>query len=222
MPEPGLRLPMHGRIAHPSVSRLALALALLLVAGAALPPRLAAADPPLLDTPVPSPTRSGAPKGAGTAPKPELTGRLIVHYAPSVGDAARDRVRDSLGLELAAVPTLDRTEIIAPSARGLAEATAALAKRPEVEWVEAEQRMRPMAGPTGEPYFGQQWALNNTGQTVNGFVGVPDVDMIVMASHGRSAVARWLLVSVAERIVRHSIVPVHVVPARLKPATPTR
>jgi nucleotide-binding universal stress UspA family protein len=40
------------------------------------------------------------------------------------------------------------------------------------------------------------------------------VRMIVIASHGRSGFERWRLGSVAERVVRHSDVPVLVVPAR--------
>ncbi len=38
------------------------------------------------------------------------------------------------------------------------------------------------------------------------------VDLIVMSTHGRSAVARWPLGSVADRILRHSTVPVLIVP----------
>ena len=39
------------------------------------------------------------------------------------------------------------------------------------------------------------------------------VDLIVIASHGRSGVGRWLMGSVAERIVRTSCVPVMIVRA---------
>jgi nucleotide-binding universal stress UspA family protein len=39
------------------------------------------------------------------------------------------------------------------------------------------------------------------------------VDLIVIASHGRSGVSRWVLGSVADRIVRNSCVPVLVVRA---------
>lgn len=34
------------------------------------------------------------------------------------------------------------------------------------------------------------------------------VDLIVMSTHGRSGVSRWLLGSVADRVVHHSLVPV--------------
>jgi nucleotide-binding universal stress UspA family protein len=40
-----------------------------------------------------------------------------------------------------------------------------------------------------------------------------DIDMIVIASHGRSGISRWLLGSVADRIVRSSCVPVLMVRA---------
>ena len=39
-------------------------------------------------------------------------------------------------------------------------------------------------------------------------------DLVVMASHGRTGMTRWLLGSVAEKIVRSSKVPVLVVPTR--------
>jgi nucleotide-binding universal stress UspA family protein len=38
--------------------------------------------------------------------------------------------------------------------------------------------------------------------------------MIVMATHGRSGFERWRLGSIAERVVRHSPVPVTVIPTR--------
>jgi nucleotide-binding universal stress UspA family protein len=40
-----------------------------------------------------------------------------------------------------------------------------------------------------------------------------DVEMIILASHGRTGVQRWMMGSVAERVVRGSTVPVMIVPA---------
>jgi nucleotide-binding universal stress UspA family protein len=40
------------------------------------------------------------------------------------------------------------------------------------------------------------------------------VDMIIMSTHGRSGTARWVLGSVADRVIRHSTVPVIITPAR--------
>ena len=41
-----------------------------------------------------------------------------------------------------------------------------------------------------------------------------DADMIVMCTHGRTGAARWLLGSTADRVVRSSSVPVHLIPVR--------
>lgn len=51
---------------------------------------------------------------------------------------------------------------------------------------------------------------------------LPDVDMIVMATHGRTGASRWRMGSVAERVIRGATVPVMVVPApwRRKPGEP--
>ncbi|WP_323173535.1 universal stress protein [Natrialba sp. PRR66] len=45
------------------------------------------------------------------------------------------------------------------------------------------------------------------------YVDEHDIDLIVMATHGRTGVKRYLLGSVAEKIVRTAPVPVHVVRA---------
>ena len=46
------------------------------------------------------------------------------------------------------------------------------------------------------------------------FVENHEVRMVVMSSHGRSGLSRWLLGSVAEKVVRSSDVPVVIVPVR--------
>ena len=48
-----------------------------------------------------------------------------------------------------------------------------------------------------------------------------DVEMIILASHGRTGVQRWMMGSVAERVVRGSTVPVMVVPAPWRQAART-
>ena len=44
--------------------------------------------------------------------------------------------------------------------------------------------------------------------------GDEDIRMIVMATHGRSGLERWRMGSVTERVVRHSVAPVLVIPTR--------
>lgn len=48
------------------------------------------------------------------------------------------------------------------------------------------------------------------------FAHAASVDLIVMATHGRSGVRRWLLGSVANKVVHRAEVPVLLVPARDK------
>lgn len=44
------------------------------------------------------------------------------------------------------------------------------------------------------------------------YAGGDGIRMVVMATHGRSGFERWKLGSIAERVVRHSPVPVTVIP----------
>lgn len=44
------------------------------------------------------------------------------------------------------------------------------------------------------------------------YVKKKPVDLIVMSTHGRSGITRWLLGGVADRVIRHSTVPVLVIP----------
>jgi nucleotide-binding universal stress UspA family protein len=48
----------------------------------------------------------------------------------------------------------------------------------------------------------------NTGNEILEYAGKHGVDLIVMTTHGRSGVLRWALGSVADRVMRHSLVPV--------------
>jgi subtilisin family serine protease len=152
---------------------LAVILALISVA----PAPVAAADE-LLGA-APSPTRSGDPKGSGTALESQPTGRLIVTYRPEASADRREVVRAAEHLTFISEVALPNAELVEPGAGGVAQAAERLGRRAEVLSVEPEYRRQRLAGPTGEPLFGQQWALHNTGQTVGGFVGAKDVDMNV-------------------------------------------
>lgn len=46
------------------------------------------------------------------------------------------------------------------------------------------------------------------------FAEIEDVDLIVMTSHGRSGLTRWILGSVAERVIRHAPCPVFILNRR--------
>lgn len=57
-------------------------------------------------------------------------------------------------------------------------------------------------------------SLEDPAEAILGVAAAESVDQIVLASHGRSGMTRWLLGSVAEKIARTAEVPVVIVPAR--------
>lgn len=48
-------------------------------------------------------------------------------------------------------------------------------------------------------------------ESILGYAEENKVDLIIISSHGRSGIARWAFGSVADRVVRHSTIPVLVV-----------
>ncbi len=164
---------------RPRAMAVSLLLTGLLTVSGSWPAPSAAAEPDLTG-PAPMPTRNGVPKGEGQPAPSDPTGRLFVTYRADSSPEQRRAVRAAERLELVADVPLPDTELVKPAAGlGTMAAAAALEHRPEVASVEREYRRHVFAGPTAEPLFGQQWALNNTGQTVGGFAGVKDVDMNV-------------------------------------------
>ena len=172
MSEP--RRPLNPRRAAPI--SLLLAVALLAWPSAVAP--TAAADELDWSRPVPSPTRSGQVKGSGQPLETQPTGRLIVRYADGTSAADRERVRVAAGLAHVDDVALPNAELVEP-AGAVAAAITRLDAEAAIVSAEPEYRRTLAAGPTSEARFGEQWALHNTGQTIEGFVGVPDVDMNV-------------------------------------------
>lgn len=54
----------------------------------------------------------------------------------------------------------------------------------------------------------------NAAESLIDYAKRDDIRMIVMATHGRTGLDKWRLGSVTERVVRHSVAPVLVVPTR--------
>lgn len=63
--------------------------------------------------------------------------------------------------------------------------------------------------------------VTEVGQPAKRIVKVAEermVDLIVMSSHGRSGIRRWFLGSVAEEVLRHSSVPILMLPMKMTEA----
>ena len=78
---------------------------------------------------------------------------------------------------------------------------------------EALEEIEDMAKDAGVAY-NRVIAEGDPGEELLNLCRDPGFDLIVLGTIGKSGLARFLLGSVAERVVRHSHVPVLVVPAK--------
>lgn len=91
----------------------------------------------------------------------------------------------------------------------------------ESERVTAEQALESYLGQVAADLAGRGVEIHtqivdsvDPAATITDAAASKGAEMIVMCSHGRSGAARWLLGSVADRVVRAATVPVHLVPVR--------
>ena len=101
---------------------------------------------------------------------------LLVRFQEGVPQANRQQLRDLVGGRVLrsydVVPGLEQLEV------GIDRETALAALRaaPFVLYAEPDYVVHPVSTPN-DTYFSLQWGLHNTGQTIQGSVGVPDADM---------------------------------------------
>ncbi len=117
----------------------------------------------------------GRPAGSQTAGEAP-SDQIIVKFAPSVGREVRDDIRRAEKLEKVHDLDLIRAEAATVNGRSVEEAVRSLERRPGVEYAEPDHVLYP-AGYSKEPRFPEQWGLDNTGQTIRGSAGTPDVDI---------------------------------------------
>ena len=110
--------------------------------------------------------------GAEAAPD-----RLIVRFSESTPEATRASIRRAEGLQELVGLGLIGAEVVRVHGRSLEAAIAALERHPEVEYVERDHIIRLDSHYDDETYFGQLWGLHNTGQSIGGQTGTPDIDI---------------------------------------------
>jgi nucleotide-binding universal stress UspA family protein len=90
-----------------------------------------------------------------------------------------------------------------------------LARIEEGRQSEAEEYLQKMEKQLGESLPGVRYEIlsGKAAETLADFAGKIGVDLIVIATHGRSGISHWYWGSVAERILRSSCVPVLMVRA---------
>ena len=90
---------------------------------------------------------------------------IIVKRQPGLSAAQESELRAKAGITYVGPGPLPDTELDQAPAGGLAAAVAALRDEGQVQYAEPNGVVEATATPN-DPYFGQQWALSNTGQSV--------------------------------------------------------
>ena len=86
--------------------------------------------------------------------------RIVVHHVPGLDAAERADVRADADVELERRLRLPDTEVVSVTEGTRAEALAELRRDPDVEWAEADQKVKPF---TSDTLWAQLWGLSNLG-----------------------------------------------------------
>ncbi len=160
-------------------------LAVLAIAAAAFAPGVAAADPPGQLTIAARPT--GAPDRTADD---HVADEILVRYRPGTTAAEREAIATEHGLTPVRASSNGRTEVVTARGRSTTTVRRVLADDPNVLAVAANQQRELAVDPTTEPSFGDQWGLDNIGQTLVG--GSPETGIANVDIDGRQALASGL------------------------------
>ena len=104
---------------------------------------------------------------------------IILKRDPGLSATEEAQVRAQAGISYVGPGPLPNTEVDRAPAGGLAAAVAALRSDPQVQYAEPNGEVHAASVPN-DPYFGLQWALSNTGQSVAGTRGTAGDDIGAM------------------------------------------
>lgn len=102
--------------------------------------------------------------------------QIIVERRADTSAAERATLRAQAGVTYVGPGPLPNTEIDQAPSGDLSAAVAALGRDPEVQFAEPNAEVH-AAGVPNDPYFSQQWGLDNTGQSVEGIAGTAGDDI---------------------------------------------
>ena len=137
-------------------------------------------------------TAPGVPAAAGAAPQAEFrAGALIVAYRPGTSAAQRSTDQALVGAEALRTFRSGATLLSVPPGREVATASA-LRAQSDILYAEPDYLMT-LVGMPDDPSFSDQWAAQNTGQTVNGITGTAGAD--------EKAVAAWSVTTGTRSVV---------------------
>ena len=105
-----------------------------------------------------------------------VPGQVIVKFEEDATRAEEADARRDEGLLKEDELELIDAEVAEVRGQSVEQAVRDLERRPDVEYAEPDYIRHP-TGYADEPRFRELWGLNNTGQSVNGTAGSPDVDL---------------------------------------------
>lgn len=139
----------------------------------------------------------GSPRLDPQSISQRVPGEVVVRYAASADRADGAELRDEIEAKDVDHLALTRTEVLDVANGTVSEAIATLESSPDVAFAEPNFYYRATATPN-DPRFGQEWGLNNTGQTVAGISGTSDADIDAPEAWGASTGSRDVVVAVID------------------------
>lgn len=134
-----------------------------------------------------------------------VEGELVVQYRPGSDATAHARARGRAKAQMKQRHRIARgradeavVDVLTVPADHTAAAIAALESDPAVEHVEPNLIYRHSATPN-DPYFGQLWGLNNTGQPIGGASGIADADTDTLEAWSRGIGSPQVYVAVLDQ-----------------------
>jgi len=125
---------------------------------------------------------NAAAAGAPPLDAARAPAEVIVHYEHGASASMRAAARSAVDAWSARRMLLPDTQVLRVHPGTARAASRELEGLDSVEWAEPNRLVKIGSVPTDDPYFGQLWGLENTGQTVDGRTGVAGVDVNALSA----------------------------------------
>jgi thermitase len=113
---------------------------------------------------------------------PRAPAEVIVHYEKGASASMRAAARDAVDSSSARRLLIPDTQVLRVPHGTARAASRELERLGSVVWAEPNRIVKGGAAATNDPYFGDLWGLDNTGQTVDGHTGTAGVDVNALSA----------------------------------------
>ena len=151
-----------------------------------------------------APASASPPSPNGTHKPAAVPGEVLVRYATGLSAKAHEDVRARAGVTAKRNLLLPGLQLVrALPGTPIASALSELNSDPRVLYAEPNWLYELQTTPD-DPMFGQQWALRNTGQAVDGIAGLAGADISAPIAWGTSTGSRSVKVAVIDTGINHT------------------